>query len=62
MLDVKEMIPVQIRIDAIIELGLQLKHKLANFDQDGELKSLITRAQHENPWFTEKNILSALKN
>ena len=62
MLDDKEMIPIQNRIDAIIELGLQLEQKASNFDHETELKSLIIKVQHENPWFTEKYILTALKN
>ena len=51
------------RINALVSLGKSISIELEKIysDSDNHLKEIIKKAGAENPWFTEKNILTALE-
>ncbi len=58
------MIPINRRIDALDNLGRKITRLLELFDSDHDnaLRSVLVKARIENPWFTEEQSLTALKN
>jgi hypothetical protein len=56
------MILIDKRIDAVCRLGERISLLIDHYDNDQLTKDIILQAVRENPWFTEKNVLTALLN